>query len=84
MPKKTQNKKKEKTKVEEPKVQPWISMRRGMIVMAFTSLVLAVLIAWQVSYSRGWLEGALWGLLFGALLWIIFFGNLFITRFLRK
>ncbi len=84
MPKKTQSKKKEKAIAEEPKVQPWISMRRGMTIMAVTSLILAALIAWQVSGSRGWLEGILWGLLFGAMIWAIFFGNLFITRFLRK
>lgn len=83
MPKKTQTKQKEKIK-EDPKVQPWISMRSGIIIMAFTSLVLALFIAWQVSSSRGWGEGVLWGLLFAALIWVIFFGNLFITRFLRK
>jgi len=82
VPKKTQTEKKEK--VEDPKVQPWISMRSGMTIMAFASLALAVFIAWQVSASRGWGEGILWGLLFGALIWAIFFGNLLITRFLRK
>ncbi len=84
MPKKTQTKQKEKTKEEDPKVQPWISMRGGIIIIAFTSVVMAVLTAWQVWYSKGWLEAILWGLLFGALIWAIFFGNLFITRFLRK
>jgi hypothetical protein len=84
VPKKTQSKKKETVKVEEPRVQPWISMRRGLTIMAITSLLLAALIAWQVSSSQGWLEGILWGLLFGAMIWAIFFGNLFITRFLRK
>jgi hypothetical protein len=82
VPKKPQNNKKEK--FQDPKNQPWISMRRGIVMIAFTSVALAILTAWQVSYSRGWLEGILWGLLFGALIWIIFFGNLFITRLLRK
>ncbi len=59
-------------------------MRSGIITIAITSVVLAVLIAWQVIPSRGWLEGILWGLLFGALIWIIFFGNILINRFLRK
>lgn len=52
--------------------------------MAITSLIMAGLTTWQVSYSKGWLESTLWGLLFGALIWAIFFGNLLITRFLRK
>lgn len=59
-------------------------MRSGLIMIAVTSLILAALTAWQVSYSKGWLESILWGLLFGALIWAIFLGNLLITRFLRK
>ncbi len=59
-------------------------MRSGIITIAITSVILAVLIAWQVIPSRGWLEGILWGLLFGALIWAVFFGNLLINRFLRK
>ncbi len=59
-------------------------MRGGMIVIAITSVVIAVLIAWQVIPSRGWLEGVLWGLLFGALIWAIFFGNIFINKLLHR
>ena len=59
-------------------------MRSGMIVIAITSVAMAVLTAWQVIPSRGWLEGILWGLLFGALIWAIFFGNILINRLLRK
>ena len=55
-----------------------------MIIMAITSLALAILIASQVIPSNGWLEGILWGLLFGALTWAIFFGNLWISKKLRK
>jgi hypothetical protein len=76
-----------KTKEEKPKdpmTQPWISMRSGVIIVAFASIAMAVLTAWQVIPSRGWLEGILWGLLFGALLWAIFFGNILLNRFLRK
>ena len=59
-------------------------MRRGLIIIAVTSVVMAVLTAWQVIPARGWLEGILWGLLFGAFIWAIFFGNILINRFLRK
>ena len=64
--------------------KPWVSMRGAMIIMAVTSLALAVLIAWQVIPANGWLEGIGWGLLFGGLIWIIFFGNLWISKKLRK
>jgi hypothetical protein len=82
-------KKKNKQKLTEQEIQkrlhePWISMRSGLKIMAVTSIVMAVLTAWQVIPSKGWLEGILWGLLFGALVWAIFFGNILITRFLRR
>ncbi len=65
-------------------IQSWISMRNGLITIAITSLILAALIASQVIPSRGWLEGIGWGLLFGALIWVIFFGNLLLNKVLRK
>ena len=85
MAKKSKKSKKPKDQKEENlSVQPWISMRGGMVTIAITSVALAVLIAWQVIPSRGWLEGILWGLLFGALIWAIFFGNLLVNKLLRK
>lgn len=78
-------KQKEKKQKEEPlPVQPWLSMRGGMILMAITSVALAVLVASQAIPSTGWLEGILWGVLFGGMIWAIFFGNLWITKKLRK
>ena len=59
-------------------------MRSGVKIIAFTSIAMAVLTAWQVIPSKGWLEGILWGLLFGILIWAIFFGNILLNRFLRK
>lgn len=76
--------KRPKEKKEELPVQPWVSMRSGMIIMAITSVALAVLVASQAIPSTGWLEGILWGVLFGGMIWAIFFGNLWITRKLRK
>lgn len=64
--------------------QPWLKMRTGIILMAITSVAMAILTAWQVIPSRGWLEGILWGLLFGGLVWAIFFGNILINKFLRR
>jgi len=83
--KKKKNKPKSKEQDLEKRLsQPWISMRSGLKIMTVTSIALAVLTAWQVIPSKGWLEGILWGLLFGALIWAIFFGNILITRFLRR
>jgi len=80
--KKSKRKKEEKAKSLIS--QPWISMRSGMKVIAFTSIAMAVFIAWQVIPSKGWLEGILWGLFFGVLIWAIFFGNILLNRFLHR
>ena len=77
-------KKTKEEKTEKPKPQPWISMRSGIKIIAFTSVVMAVLTASQVIPSKGWVEGILWGLLFGVLIWAIFFGNILINRLLHK
>jgi hypothetical protein len=82
-------KKKKKQKQAEPDIKealnrPWISMRRGLVVIAVTSVAMAVLTAWQVIPSKGWLEGIFWGLVFGALIWAVFFGNILINKLLRK
>ena len=84
---KTNKKQPKKTKSEKagvPLNQPWISMRKAVIVIAITSVLLAALTAWQVAPSEGWLKGILWGLFFGGLIWIIFFGNVLVNRFLRR
>jgi hypothetical protein len=82
MTKKSKKRKEEKAK--NLVSQPWISMSSGMKIIALTSIALAVLTAWQVIPSKGWLEGILWGLFFGVLIWAIFFGNVLLNRFLRK
>lgn len=82
--KKKKSNKPKKQKEELNLNQPWISMRKGMIIMAITSVAMAVLTAWQVVPARGWVEGILWGLLFGGLIWAIFFGNILINKFLRR
>jgi hypothetical protein len=85
VPKKKKNKQKAKDQdVVKSLSQPWISMKTGLKIITVTSIAMAVLTAWQVIPSRGWLEGILWGLLFGALIWAVFFGNILITRFLRR
>lgn len=81
----TKNTKKPKVPKEAKGLnQPPISKRTALIIIAVISLALAVIEAWQVIPSKGWVEGILWGLLLGALVWVMFFGNILIKRFLRK
>jgi len=67
-----------------PPAEPWISMRNGVVIIIFTSIGMAVLTVIQVAPIKGWLEGALWGLLFGGLIWVIYFGMIYINRFLKR
>jgi hypothetical protein len=66
------------------KAEPWINMRSGLIIIAITSIGMMVLTALQAVPALGWVEGLLWSALFGALIWIIFFGMNFINRLLRR
>ncbi len=59
-------------------------MRSGLIIIAITSIGMIVLTALQAVPALGWVEGLLWSALFGALIWIIFFGMIFINRFFRR
>jgi hypothetical protein len=79
------NAKKPKTPDEEKGLkQPSISKRTALIILAIISAAIAVLTAWQLIPSKGWAEGILWGLLYGALVWAMFFANIMIKGFLRK
>ena len=67
-----------------PPAEPWISMRSGVRIVGVASLAMAVLTAWEVVPVKGWLEGILWGVLFGGLIWVIFFGMLLFNRWIRR
>jgi len=79
-------------KAEKPKAsqeekglnQPPISKRTALLIIGIISAAIAVLTAWQLIPSKGWVEGILWGLLYGALVWAMFFGNILLKGFLRK
>jgi uncharacterized membrane protein len=66
------------------RAEPWISMRSGVIIIAITSIGLTVLTAIQAVPALGWVEGLFWSILFGAMIWVIFFGMNFINRFFRR
>ena len=85
MPKNKETQSKKQSKAGKlPPNEPWIPMRNGVIIITLTSIVMAGLTAFQVAPARGWAEGSLWGLLFGGLIWAIFFGMILINRFLRR
>ncbi len=64
--------------------EPWISMRTGSIVIAITSIVMAVLTTVQAWETKPPIEAILWGIFFGALIWVIFFGMLFFNRLMGR
>jgi uncharacterized membrane protein len=64
--------------------KPWISMRSGTIIIIITSIGMAVLTAIQAIPIKGWVAGILWGVGFGAFIWALFFGMIYINRLLRR
>jgi hypothetical protein len=81
---KKKHNKKQSNQESQLRAKPWISMRSGLIIIAITSIGMTVLTAIQAVPILGWVEGLLWSVLFGALIWVIFFGMNFINRFLRR
>jgi formate/nitrite transporter FocA (FNT family) len=80
----SQNKKKEKKETTEEQSalsKAWIPMRSGIVLISILSILMAVFTAWQVIPQKGWLEGILYGLLFGGLIWIVFLGMQLFYRF---
>ncbi|NLG96896.1 MAG: hypothetical protein GX491_06005 [Chloroflexi bacterium] len=63
--------------------KPWISMKTGLRVIWIASIGMAVLTAIQVVPERGLVEGIFWGVVFGGMIWLIFWGYYLFHRFLR-
>jgi hypothetical protein len=80
----TKSSDKKQDKKETVQVGPWISMRTGLIIITLTSIGMAVLTAVQVWDTKPPLEAILWGLVYGALIWVIFFGMFFFNRWIRR
>jgi hypothetical protein len=80
----SKNKNKDKKKIikEQPAHnESWIPMRTGLIIVAIASIGMAVLTAWQAIPEKGWLMGSLYGLFFGGMIWVVFFGMRLFYRF---
>lgn len=55
--------------------KPWIKKKTGFIVITIASIALAVLTAAQIVMGSGdWGKAILWGLVFGGMVWLVFFG----------
>ena len=83
MAKKTSGK--EKKPATEPTLPniPWIKMKTGVIIIAITSIGMAVLTAWQAIPAIGVSQGILYGLFFGGFICVIFLGFLLFRRFIH-
>jgi hypothetical protein len=80
----TKAKKADAKEKSSPSPKGWISMRTGVGLITVISIGMAVLTAWEAIPQKGWVEGILWGLLFGVLIWAVFFGMLAFNRFIRR
>lgn len=76
MPNNEKKKKVKKTKdlVNDQKAgrTPWITMKSGLRAITIVSILMAVLTAYEVIPNGGWVQGILYGLLFGAMIWAVF------------
>jgi hypothetical protein len=83
MAKKSSGKEKKPAVEQAPPNAPWIKMKTGVIIIAITSIAMAVLTAWQAIPAIGVTQGILYGLFFGGFIWIIFLGFLLFRRFIH-
>lgn len=68
-------KKKEKKPEIKFEKKPWIEKTKGLVLIGGVSLILAVVVAYQIIRGSGhWGQGILWGLIFGASVFLVYFG----------
>ena len=65
------------------KTRPWMSPLRygGVSIISIGMMVLA---ATQLIPEKGWPVGILWGVGYGAIIWIMFFGLILVGRLLHR
>jgi hypothetical protein len=79
------SKKKDKKEENESLRKPWIERKTGLIAITVVSVALAVWTAWQIIAADGNVgKGILWGLIFGASIWLVFFGMNFFHGLMGK
>jgi hypothetical protein len=72
-----------KNKADIP-AEPWIPMRNGIAIISVTSVLMAILTGITAIPAKGWFEGILWSLGFGAFIWAIFFLLISVNRLLKR
>lgn len=77
---------KQASAASELKGTAWIPYRTGIIIIAIVSIGMTALTVYQAMDQFGMTfgEALLRGVLFGGLLWIIFFGFILFNRFLGR
>ncbi len=68
----------------EPLSSAWIPMKTGLVVISLVSVLMAVLTAWSAIPDKGWGLGILYGVLFGALIWVVFYVSQAVFRWLKR
>lgn len=63
---------------------PWLSITTGLKTIAVLSLLVAAWTAWQLSKALPWWESILWGLGFGASIWLVFYLAFRLQVWLRR
>jgi hypothetical protein len=61
----------------------WLSQRQAIRLLAAVSILLAVWTTWQLSQQTSFFESILWGLGFGASIWLVAGFTFLVTRWLR-
>jgi hypothetical protein len=78
--------KKSKSKKSNTQIQqagPWLPSRGGMIALGIVSLLLVAWVTFQGMKVNDFGESLLWGLGFGASIWVIFVVVFAVNKFLR-
>ena len=85
--KKKTSKSEDGQKALESMSKPWIQRKTGFLVITALSVVLMIFISVQLIMQnpQEWPKALLWGFLFGASVWVVFFGfNWFHSLFRPK
>ncbi|MFZ3069957.1 MAG: hypothetical protein WA110_02400 [Anaerolineaceae bacterium] len=66
--------------------EPWLQKKKGLLVIGIVSVVMFVLVAYQIVKGSGqWGQAILWGLVVGGSIWLVFYGmTWFHTLFNKK
>ena len=79
------SKKKENKPKEDIKREPWIQKNKGVRIVMAASAALALWVGYQIIRTEGnWGKGILWGLLFGASIFLVYYGMNAFHRLFNK